>query len=53
MPPELRLDIIAFYGDLSAPISTKTDGADWAKVIKELDELKAVGVGAALIPTTQ
>jgi hypothetical protein len=53
MPPELRLDIIAFYGDLSAPISTKTDGGDWAKVIKELDELKAVGVGAALIPTTQ
>ena len=44
MAPELRLDILAFYGDLSAPISTKTDGAEWAKVVKELDELKVVDV---------
>jgi hypothetical protein len=47
MPPDLRLDILAFYGDLSAPISTKTNAGDWAKVIKELDELKAVDVAAA------
>jgi hypothetical protein len=47
MPPDLRLDILAFYVDLSAPISTKTDAGEWAKVIKELDELKAVGVAAA------
>ncbi len=53
MPPELRLDILAFYGDLSAPILTKTNGAEWAKVIKELDELKAVDVGMATIRTTQ
>ena len=46
MPPDLRLDILAFYGDLSAPISTKTNAGDWAKVIKELDELKAVDVAA-------
>jgi Zinc dependent phospholipase C len=44
MPPELRLDIIAFYGDLSANISTKSDGTEWAKVMKELDELKGVSV---------
>ncbi|HEV8039722.1 MAG TPA: zinc dependent phospholipase C family protein [Bryobacteraceae bacterium] len=44
VPPELRLDILAFYGDLSAPVSTKSDSVEWAKVIKELDELKAVGV---------
>jgi hypothetical protein len=47
MPPELRLEILAFYGDLSAPISTKSDSGEWAKVIKELDELKAVDVGVA------
>lgn len=45
--PELRLNILAFYGDLSAPISTKTDAAEWAKVTRELDELRAVGVGTA------
>jgi hypothetical protein len=49
MPADLRLDILAFYGDLSAPISTKTDAKEWAKVIKELDELKAVSVGAAIL----
>jgi hypothetical protein len=48
MPPELRLDILAFYGDLSAPISPKTDDKEWAKVIKELDELKAANLGASL-----
>jgi hypothetical protein len=46
MPPDLRLNILAFYGDQSAPISTKTDAGQWAKVVKELDELKAVGVAA-------
>jgi hypothetical protein len=40
MPPELRFDILAFYGDLSAPVSTKIDRVEWAKVIKELDELR-------------
>ena len=44
VPPELRLDILAFYGDLSAPVSTKSDTVEWAKVIKELDELKVVDV---------
>src|SRR5579864_4032956 len=46
MPQDLRLDILAFYGDLSAPISTKTDAGEWAKVVKELEELKAVNLGA-------
>jgi hypothetical protein len=49
MPADLRLDILAFYGDLSAPISTKADAREWAKVIKELDELKAVSVGAEVL----
>jgi hypothetical protein len=46
MPTELRVNILAFYGDLSAPISTKTDPAAWAKVVKQLGELKIVNVGA-------
>ena len=49
MPPDLRLDILAFYGDLSAPIATKTDAGDWAKVIKELDALKIVSAGAEML----
>jgi hypothetical protein len=47
MPPELRLDILAFYGDLSAPVSTKSDSLEWARVVKELGELKAASVGIA------
>jgi len=42
--PELRGDILAFYHNLNAPISTKTNDKDWAKLLKQLDELKAVDV---------
>jgi len=41
--PELRSDILAFYHNLEAPISTKTSEKEWAKLLKQLDELKAVG----------
>ena len=41
MPPELRLDILAFYGDLTAPIFTKQDSLKWLAVVKGLDELKS------------
>ncbi len=44
MPQELRSDILAFYHDLSVPISTKTDANDWARVLKELGRLQAVDV---------
>jgi hypothetical protein len=47
MPGELRSGTLAFYRDLGAPISTKTDGKDWAKVLKELDQLRAVDVDLA------
>ena len=47
MPEGLRNDTLAFYRDLGAPISTKTDGKDWAKVLKELDQLRAVDVDMA------
>jgi hypothetical protein len=44
LPQELRSDILAFYQDLDVPISTKTDGDDWARVLKELDQLRSVDV---------
>jgi hypothetical protein len=42
MPEELRSDVLAFYGDISLPISTKTNVSEWAEVLKELDELRSV-----------
>jgi hypothetical protein len=42
MPQELRSDILAFYHDLEVPISTKTNGEEWARVLGELDRLQAV-----------
>src|SRR5579872_1577863 len=44
LSPELRGDILAFYHNLNAPISTKTSDKEWAKLLKELDELKAADV---------
>jgi hypothetical protein len=40
--PELRADILSFYHDLNAPISTKTNEKEWARLLKELDELKGI-----------
>jgi hypothetical protein len=42
MPQALRSDILAFYHDLSLPNSTKTNGSEWAQVLKEIDQLQAV-----------
>jgi hypothetical protein len=41
LPPVLRSDILAFYGDPTGPNSTKTNVKNWARVLKELDELRA------------
>ncbi len=38
---ELRANILAFYSDLDAPFATKRDRKAWAKLIAELDTLKA------------
>ena len=42
MPPELRSDILAFYRNLDLPNTTKADAGDWARVLKELDQLQSV-----------
>jgi zinc dependent phospholipase C len=39
---ELRQTILEFYSDTSAPIATKKDPQRWAKVLQQVDELKAV-----------
>ncbi len=51
MPQELRSDILAFYHDLGAPNSTKTDAGDWARVLKELDQLQAVDTDLRAVVT--
>jgi hypothetical protein len=40
--PELRENILQFYSDLSAPIDTKKNLADWQNVLTELDQMKAL-----------
>jgi len=44
IPQEIRSDILAFYHDLDAPISTKANDNDWARVLQELDHLQSVDV---------
>jgi hypothetical protein len=38
--PELRQNILSFYGDLSLPLETKKDSARWQSVLVSLDQLK-------------
>jgi hypothetical protein len=39
--PELRQNILVFFGDPNAPIVTKKDASDWRKTMLALDKLKA------------
>jgi hypothetical protein len=47
MPPELRSDILVFYGGPGLANSTKTDAGESARVVKELDRLRAVDLDLA------
>jgi len=42
LPQDLRRDILAFYRDLSLPISTKTNETEWVKLQEELDHLGVI-----------
>jgi hypothetical protein len=44
IPPGLRHDILLFYSDPSAPISTKNDRRAWARVMNGLNQLKQPAV---------
>jgi Zinc dependent phospholipase C len=39
---DLRVNILNFYSDLSAPLETKKDTARWQSVLTQLEQLKAV-----------
>jgi Zinc dependent phospholipase C len=45
--PELRRNILAFYGDLNAPIATKNDRKEWQETLRALDKLRATPTQAA------
>jgi hypothetical protein len=45
--PELRTDILAFYGGHGLANSTKTSADNSARVVKELDQLRAVDLDLA------
>jgi hypothetical protein len=49
--PALRADILLFYSDLSAPIETKKDTAQWQGVRVSLEQLKLVIPAPALAAT--
>jgi hypothetical protein len=40
VPPGLRGNILAYYSDPNAPISTKKNGKEWARIQAELDMLR-------------
>ena len=45
--PDLRQNILAFYGDPSAPIATKRNAAAWEKTQDQLQRLKALALPEA------
>lgn len=47
--PELRQNIVSFYGDLKQPIATKQDKKDWQKTLSALEKLKATPTSASRI----
>jgi hypothetical protein len=49
--PALRDNILHFYGDLSAPITTKKDAAQWQGVLVSLDQLKLIAPTPAIAAT--
>jgi Zinc dependent phospholipase C len=46
LSPELRASLLSYYGDLNAPFATKKDKKEWAKVVHNVNQLKASAVPA-------
>jgi hypothetical protein len=42
LPQDLRSDILAFYHDLTLPVSTKANEGDWVRLQEEVDHLTAI-----------
>ncbi len=49
--PELRANILAYYSDPNAPIATRKRPGDWARLTKELEQLKAAAPPAPAAPS--
>ena len=49
--PDLRNNILSFYGDLSLPLETKKDAPRWQGVLTALDQLKLVTPAPILAAT--
>ncbi len=48
--PDLRANILTFYSDLSLPLETKKDAAQWQNVLASLDQLKSTTPNASVAP---
>ena len=48
--PELRENILNFYSDLSLPLETKKDNAQWQSVLASLEQLKSAAPSASIAP---
>ena len=48
--PKLRDNILGFYSDLSLPLQTKKDSAQWQSVLASLDQLKSTTPNASVEP---
>jgi hypothetical protein len=48
--PELRVNILNFYSDLSLPLETKKDPTQWQSVLTSLDQLKSAAPNASVAP---
>jgi hypothetical protein len=51
IPPGLKADITQYYANPDAPISTKRNRAEWARVQSELDTLRSMPVSDQPIAT--
>jgi hypothetical protein len=50
IPPGIKIDILAFYANPDAPITTKKDRAEWAQVQADLATLEKMPTSNALEP---
>jgi len=48
--PDLRVNILNFYSDLSLPLETKKDPTQWQSVLTSLDQLKSVAPNVSVAP---
>lgn len=47
--PELRKDLLAYYSDLNAPFADKKNKKQWAKIVKEVDDLKGATIASKAV----